>query len=319
MTTDSGSLIIAKKSTNVRSNVAAGAPAYVRVLGAVFPTLSRHLPAAAGALADWIFFTPWRAPRALAWPAGGTPFVVRSGGVDVRGMRWGRGPRVFLVHGWEGSGAQMGAFVAPLVEQGFEVLAWDAPGHGRSGGWRSSMIAIARSVADVARTFGAPWAAVGHSLGGASVLFAASRGLSLERVALVGAPARPASWAESMAGLLGLTRAGLAAMKGRAERRIGVRWEELDVPSLAPRVAAATLVLHDRHDKEVPPADADELAAALPHAVLRKTSGLGHRRVLRDEGVVRAVTTFLAEGERPLPWTAAGLEQELFERDRRRG
>ena len=44
-----------------------------------------------------------------------------SAGRRIATWTWGAGPRILLVHGWGGRGGQMGAFVEPLVAQGFSV------------------------------------------------------------------------------------------------------------------------------------------------------------------------------------------------------
>src|SRR5260221_10875875 len=94
-------------------------------------------------------------------------------------QRWGKGPPVLLVHGWNGRGSQLGGFVAPLVSAGFQAVAFDAPGHGESAGSTSSVIEFANAfdaVADAVRPFFQPLAGViAHSMGGAAVTFALSR------------------------------------------------------------------------------------------------------------------------------------------------
>ena len=49
------------------------------------------------------------------------------------------------------------------------------------------------------------------------------------------------------------------------------------------------LVVHDRGDREVPFEHGETLARSWPGARLMVTEGLGHRRILRDPEVVRAV------------------------------
>ncbi len=48
----------------------------------------------------------------------------------------------------------------------------------------------------------------------------------------------------------------------------------------------AVLIIHDTEDKEVHHRDGTLLAAAWPHAEFMSTTGLGHRRILRDEAVI---------------------------------
>ncbi len=302
-------------SPNKSTNVRAGSQWPIAIARAVLPWLSETAPAAAGLVADWMFFTPWRTSRHTDWPEGGTPITASVDGVTVRGSTWGDGPPVFLVHGWAGTGAQMGAFVAPLVDRGFRVVAWDAPGHGSSGGWRSSMVTFARVIDAMAGRFGAPPAIVAHSLGGAAAVFAARRGLRVERLCLVGSPAHPVSWAETFAADFGLGDRAIARMKRRVEDRLRVGWDELEVPELARGLAQRFLLVHDAGDREVPPADSEEIAAVLEDVQVLRTAGLGHRRILRDPEVVQAVVEFV--GRPRSAWSTAALERELFDRDLR--
>src|SRR5687768_10404331 len=45
---------------------------------------------------------------------------------------WGRGPVVYLLHGWGGRSSQWSSFVEPLARAGLTAVAFDAPGHGAS-------------------------------------------------------------------------------------------------------------------------------------------------------------------------------------------
>jgi hypothetical protein len=126
-----------------------------------------------------------------------------------------------------------------------------------------------------------------------------------------------------------------AAVRARLEARVGIAMDALDVSALAPRGdAAPVLVVHDRRDAEVPFASGAAIAGAWPGARLLATEGLGHRRVLRDAGVIEAAVSFVASH---LPRCACGrlacddaepgaeprcggcaLADELWSRERRR-
>ena len=75
------------------------------------------------------------------------------------------------------------------------------------------------------------------------------------------------------------------AMQTAIEERYGVRWEELEVGRVAPRLAAKALVIHDRDDRMMPWTHGAEVAQSWPGAQLMLTDGLGHGRILRDERV----------------------------------
>ena len=149
--------------------------------------LERVSPALAARVAvDWMFRTrrgrvdTWE--RALLEDAEHLSVAGPAGPLAV--YRFGRGPLVLLVHGWNGRATQLGAFVPALVSAGFQVVAFDAPGHGASAGSRSSIVAFANAfdtVVDTVRPFCQPiHGIVTHSLGGSAVAFAIRRALAEE-------------------------------------------------------------------------------------------------------------------------------------------
>lgn len=278
-----------RNRTTVRTDVALrGARAALGALQAVAPPLAARLAARA-------FMTPPRSGEAAApWaaPARASPFAFEAGGELLRGVRLGRGPAVLLVHGWGGRGSQLAAFAPPLLEAGCSVVAFDGPAHGASTGSTTNLPEMASAVLAVAERFRAR-AAIAHSFGGAAVALALHRGLALDAAVLVGSPSTPAEFLDPFCARLGLRDETREALRERIERRVGLRMAELDVPRLAARLEAPALVVHDRADAEVPWSDGAAIAAAWPGARLRSTEGLGHRRILRDAGVVAEATAFV--------------------------
>jgi hypothetical protein len=136
--------------------------------------LSRLSPSGAAAVAERFFLTPRRRPRPAVERdalSRATPLVLPSEHGDLAAWQWdpaeqprdlvepwrspsnGR-PRVLLVHGWEGRGSQLAAFVEPLTMAGFRVVTFDAPAHGDSPGARSSFFHFAHAIACAAERFG---------------------------------------------------------------------------------------------------------------------------------------------------------------------
>jgi pimeloyl-ACP methyl ester carboxylesterase len=263
---------------------------------AAFAVLGRVAPGLAARWAVDIFFTPRGrrgSRRVNAFLSAGRPFEVEVEGRRVAGWSWGEGPNVFLVHGWAGVGGQLAAFGPPLVAGGFRVVTFDAPGHGASEGRRSSIVHFARAFQAVAAREGAPYAAIAHSLGAVATLRALTQGQKLERVVFLGPTGGPRDWAERFRGRLGISKPVMASMRERSERWLGASWEEFDVPRLARAQTVPLLIFHDRQDAEVPWSDGAAIAKEWPGARLVTTTGLGHRRILRDERVVGQAVSFL--------------------------
>ena len=263
-----------------------------------FAILGRAAPGLAATWALDLFFTPRgrrRSRRITALLSGARRFDLELDGLRVAAWSWGDGPAVYLVHGWAGVGGQLAAFVPPLLAAGFRVVTFDAPGHGASGGRRSSIVHFARALHALVATEGRAHALIAHSLGAAAVVRALAQGLPVERAVFVGPTVGPRDWSERFRAHLGVPPRVMAAMRERSERWLGARWEEFDVPELARNQSVPLLIFHDRGDAEVPWSDGAAIAGAWPGARMVTTTGLGHRRILRDDGVVRQAVAFVKD------------------------
>lgn len=233
---------------------------------------------------------------------------------------WGEGPVVMLVHGWEGRGSQLGAMVDPLVRKGFRVVAFDAPGHGDGPGHRCSIPEVADSVAAVRAHVGPVHAAIAHSMGAVGLMLAASRRPVADRHVSIASPTHVSSAFAAFSEALSLEPSVQKRLSHAMEDRFALRLEELELDTLADRIHAPTLVVHDRDDRDVSFASAERLVGALGSARLFATSGLGHRKVLRDPNVIDEVVRFVEENapERGPGYSVAdSLVRELYDRPSR--
>ena len=305
-----------QNSTNVRTkDPYAPARWVLRTTGAVAPPL-------AAAIAERLFLT---APRHVrpAWErevlaSAETGSVTMPTGEALPTCTWGDGPTVLLVHGWSGRGSQLGAFVPSLVASGHRVVTFDGPGHGDARAKLASVVTQARAVNAVMRSLGRVHAVIAHSVGGASSVLAASWSPEdvAERYVLVAPPRGPARFVDGFARALALSPDVRRQMIARVEQRYGIAIEALDASQVGATFARPALVLHDQDDREVPIVDGKSVAAAI-RAELVVTTGLGHRRILRDAAVIERAMRFVS-GNGSRPAVAPGsLEAELYLRDGR--
>lgn len=210
------------------------------------------------------------------------------------GWRWGRAgdPVVVLVHGWGGRGTQLRAFVDPLLERGYSVVAFDAPGHGMTGGSESSLPHFLHGLNAVLDHLGPVHAIVGHSLGAAVTAMAVARRRAPMRTVLIAPPASLTDSTRRVASALEWPEALRAAVQRRIEYRFGVNWNTFEAEHTVGE--QALLLIHDRHDREVPLAEGLRYLRSWPRARLLETRGLGHRRILEDPTVIAAVADFIA-------------------------
>ncbi len=228
---------------------------------------------------------------------------------EVAAWRWGVGPTVLLVHGWEGRGSQLGALVEPLVAAGLSVVTFDAPAHGDSAGSRLYLTDHADAIVAVSDAIGPLHAIVAHSFGCAATLLAHARGgVDAARNVMISPNVLIRDSMASFAKFVGLDDAERTLLEHQIVTASGVSVESLAVERLAANREASLLTIHDRDDKEVPYHHAERLTEAWPNARLLPTEGLGHRRILRDRTVIRDAVEAVRAGV-PLP--ASDLVREV--------
>jgi pimeloyl-ACP methyl ester carboxylesterase len=222
--------------------------------------------------------------------------MVRSEGQEIAGWEWGLGPTVLLVHGWGSRAGRFRGLATELLAHGFRVVAHDAPAHGRSTGRLASMPEFARALRVVGDRSGEIHGIVGHSLGAAAACLAMRGGLRARRLVLVAPPADVTQFSQSFGDYLRIPARARMAMRRNLETRLSMRWEDLHIPTIARAIDVPALVVHDRQDTEVGFDHGEEIAKAFPRGRLVATTGLGHRAILRDPGVVAETVAFLEEG-----------------------
>lgn len=233
--------------------------------------------------------------------------------------RWGTGERpVLFVHGWQSRGARFTDFVPGLLERGYSVLAFDAPGHGEATGRSTTILEYREIIAGLHDQYGAFEGIVAHSLGVLATFLTLRHGVKAERVvALSGVPDFDFLLDEFSAGL-SLRPKVKAELRGRIERDLfpgeAAMWERFSVLHRPEDVRVPILVIHDEDDDMVGVAHARRIIGVYgDQARLITTRGLGHRRILGDAEVVRTALEFIEHGTVPETETAAATPTETGE------
>lgn len=284
----------AKKSTNGRS------------LSFLFQLLEKVAPAAGGKLLDRLWFrvpsVSAKAKRLRVELPAGEPFEVPFENGLIRGTAWGDGPTIYLVHGWGGWGLQLAAFVPPLVADGFRVVAYDGPSHGasapgREGPGRGTMPELADAFSAVVAAQGPAYGVVAHSLGAAAISRVLKEGLSARRMVFLATATDFRQTLDQFQALLGFGPRIRQRFLRRFTRKFGPMEDFEMVPAIGElaedRELPALLAIHDTADRETAYEGSVRLAAVWPGASVELTEGLGHNRVLWDQGVIESARSFL--------------------------
>ena len=219
-------------------------------------------------------------------------------------------PCVALVHGWGSRATHFAAVIRALTHAGVRCAAFDAPGHGESGGSTASLPRIATGLrllcAELADAGKPVTAVVGYSFGGLAAGLAcvpdviAGAPLAVPSLALVSTPVHLASATRRWLEMAGESQSRSADLMSELQRR-GFDGTRFDLLKVADRLPERLLLLHDRGDHEVPASDAEALAARRPDATLELTDRFGHSRMLLARPVVSAISDLVRPRHEDMP------------------
>lgn len=212
-------------------------------------------------------------------------------------LRWGQGPTVLLMHGWEGRATQFAALIETLVKAGHTVVSLEGPAHGCSPGQQAHVVLFARALLEAAAELPPLRAVIGHSMGGASVLLALQMGLRAEAAVSIAAPAQLLGVLRGFARHLGLPARARAAFIRKVEQDVGMQINRLDVSGY--QLELPGLVVHAADDALVPAGEAEIIHKAWFDSRLLRLEEGGHQRVLANPRVSEAVLELLARVSAP--------------------
>lgn len=263
-----------------------------------FPKIEAMLPGFAYKLAVILFLTPPRFPfpkREKEKLNTANLFSFTLNGKVLQAYSWGEGPEVLLVHGWSGRGTQFREFIDPLVSQGYKVIAFDAPAHGKSQGRKTNVIEFSESIKELALQFNNLAAIIGHSIGGTAALFAIRNGLQVNKAVIISTPVFGSKIISVFLKNINASPGVGEYIRKYVKKTFGKDFEEFNALHIAPNVPdIPILLMYDENDTDVPIYHSDALLEVLPHAKLVRTKQLGHNGILKNRKVIENALSFIS-------------------------
>jgi pimeloyl-ACP methyl ester carboxylesterase len=277
-------------------------PFALRAMAWMYPKLERIAPSLAHRLFTKLFFSPvrYRLPEKEAIAENhSTPFTLTIPNYTIQGRTWGDTKKyVLVVHGWAGRSTQFRRFVKPLLAAGYGVVGFDGPAHGKSTGSKTTLIEFNDAFIKIYEKFGTPEAVIAHSFGGGAVLYAAMKGLPINRLINIASPTIGDDIIDTYLQALNGSQKTKAYFKDYILRTFQKPFDEFTASYFIKHLPHhfPILLVHDQDDKEVPVKQAYALKELDPSIQLFITEGLGHTRILRDNKVIETCVTFVKEG-----------------------
>lgn len=222
-------------------------------------------------------------------------FPFYSGNTYLQAYRWGHGPRkVLFLHGWQSHSFRWKHYIAAFDPEEYTFYAFDAPGHGLSGG----KLLHAPLYKEIIRQFilaqGRMEVVVGHSLGGFSILYALYEDptLPVGKLVIMAAPGEGNDFMGFYSGMLGLSERTQALILQQCESLFGHPMRFFSTERFAIGLKIPGLIVHDREDPEASYQYACSLHDAWKSSSLLTTRGLKHN--LKSAEVVQGVFEYIS-------------------------
>ncbi len=219
-------------------------------------------------------------------------------GILIKGWRWNKGgERKFLIlHGFESSVLNFDRYVKPAIRKGMEVLAFDAPAHGRSGGKTITIPVYRKLIMEINKKYGPINSYLAHSFGGLAVSVALEDISHDEncRLVLIAPATETVTAIDGFFSFLKLDPSLRPEFEKMIIRRGGVTSSWYSVSRAMKHIKASVLWVHDEDDTITPLKDVKPIMdLGKKNIEFMITKGLGHRRIYNDNNVRKRIAQFI--------------------------
>ena len=217
---------------------------------------------------------------------------------------------IVCVHGWEGRGTNFFKFIPKLTKKGFRVLAPDFPMHGNTGGTETGCHVFGFALNCILNYIKTPVILLVHSLGNGATctnyyISDDETRNQIKGFVGIGVPDTFEDYIKKFGTSVGLDDYTNNLFLDKNSERLGIDVHYFVVSATIKYFNYPCLIVHDEKDKEVKIEWAINSSKYIPqkfqrykigdkeYPCLYKTSGLGHRRIMRDDKVVEVVVDFI--------------------------
>jgi pimeloyl-ACP methyl ester carboxylesterase len=214
--------------------------------------------------------------------------------------RWGDStlPVILCVHGWNGRASQFATMLPALLKAGYQVVAFDAPAHGKSEGNATNIFRISDVLKTVAEPYPELHAIISHSFGGMVSAYAIKHmGLPVQKLIMIASPVSTQYLLDMFGHSLGMNQ----RVRQRLDKLIRHEFGDdvFDRSSAEQNLKNSQLpilLIHDKHDAAVSWRNSERIVEVAANARAIYTEGHGHRRPLRDKKLIKKMVQFIKTG-----------------------
>lgn len=219
--------------------------------------------------------------------------TVNIGGMSLQTYRWpGNRETVMLLHGWESNSFRWRNLIGFLRKEGFDIIAFDAPAHGKSSGAILNVPLYAECTDHMVRKF-KPKYIVAHSVGGTTAIFHQYQYNTngVEKLVAIGSPSELSEIMGHYQNIVRFNNSVLSALDEYFKRHFGFGINDFSTSRFASQLKPKGLLIHDELDQVAPVSSSERVHRNWKNSRLIKTKGLGHS--LHQAEVNQEIVNFL--------------------------
>jgi pimeloyl-ACP methyl ester carboxylesterase len=157
------------------------------------------------------------------------------------------------------------------------------------------MVEFIASILELEKQFGPFEFAIGHSLGGMSILNAIRENLKVKKAVIIGSGDIIQDIIDDFIKKLKLKPEIGIKLRDHFEKKYGVEMNYYSASNAAKEVSIPVLIIHDENDVDVNVKAAHNINENLKNSELMITKNLGHRKILGNTEVIKRIVEFIKE------------------------
>ncbi|MGC4103765.1 alpha/beta hydrolase [Ferruginibacter sp.] len=239
--------------------------AYIRAQIKLIAALSKRK---AAEKAFEIFCTPFARYKRKSPPEVAVPTTFISSNITINGYKWNpaQQKKALILHGFSSAAYKFDSYAAMLVQKGYEVLSFDAPAHGDSGGKTTNAIEYSEMIQKAVELYGPIDSFIAHSFGGIAL------SLAMEiiphnadtKIVLIAPATETTSAIDGAFAMLGIKDAAVRKeMDQLVFEKAGHYPEWFSIKRAVKNIKAQLLWIHDEDDDITPLKDALEVKRSI--------------------------------------------------------
>ncbi|MEE2802234.1 MAG: alpha/beta hydrolase [Bacteroidota bacterium] len=204
----------------------------------------------------------------------------------------GNGPTILLPHGWESNSARWRYLIEPLQKKDYNIIAIDAPAHGKTTGKFFNAIKYSKVIRSIIELY-EPEVVIAHSVGAMATVLQESETPHdfINKIILLGSPDELEVIMKGYQQVVGFNKRVWNLLDQLLKEKFGYHIAEFKTSSFATKIQTPVLLIHDTKDLIVPYESMDNIATGFTNSTVYTSKTGGHS--LHTPEVIEQVLKFL--------------------------